>query len=369
MLLKCPNEIIQAIFIHSTNDDLSQLIRVNHLIYDIAICILYRSIPRMDVEKATDCLTSLFFNDFYASLVRSLSIEWSSISLGAAIPKRSTIKSIVKYGTLRAISQRRTLQDRITLLNTSLRRLQNLTVLSLIFNPHDNLSNTYAHRILSGCSFALSKFTTSLTCSLAVIRFLEAQTGLLSLNLSGNFSMSDLGGNRLSPKSLPKLKSLGWTLGVPCGLAAHFIRGRPVQRVNVMLNSEQALEAVNVLGLSACPIDSAIFKFGEGVEVQSLPHIAARMPDLRLLKISLTTLPPRVRFSSHPFRSTPIVASYLSFLFSGDPEQHELIVRPTSQVKASHILCQETRYGRRSSKLHDGHRQEMVPCLPNSMSC
>jgi hypothetical protein len=330
MLLSCPNEILQAIFNHSNKHDLYRLIRVNHLLFDIAICFLYRSIPRMDDQCTADCLISLCFNDFYASLVRDLSIDWSRVTLEDAIPYRIVFKSIFQYGTVRAISQRRILQDRIKLLNTCLRRLHNLTVLNLSFNDIDNRSNACAHRILRGCTFELSRFATSLACKAAVMQFLKAQPGIVALNLSGTFyhgrqiDASEYGGGVLPATALPNLRALGWTLGVPCELVAQLIEGRPVQRVNVMLSAEQAMQAIDLLLLSADPIDSAIFKFCKGVDVKFLPHIAARLPDLRSMMMSLIDLPDPVRV----FYSTPNTG--LIFDLSANHARNGRLSRPTS---------------------------------------
>lgn len=206
---------------------------------------------------------------------------------------------MMKYGTLRAIAHRHVLLNRIALINAALQQMKNLTSFTFMVSANDKHDGN-ASRILAGCSkcFSLTNLTTSLLCDTAMMTFIRQQPQLASINLTYGCRMLLIGKYALTPSALPALKAFGWTEKVPADQVLHFIVGRPVERVNLVLAAEETVKLVDSLGTVRPQITSAFFKFRTDVGSLHIAYIARHLPNLRKLRLNLVTIPLEVIFHS-----------------------------------------------------------------------
>lgn len=219
-----PIEILDHVFRHLSLHDLSIIMQTSRLFYNISAPILYDSIPSLPLARSNSCLSSLCNNEFTVSLVRSLTIDW----------RRHVIHDCVtQFGST------------ADLLNECLRRLHRLTALTLILDHAYVCGQTF-----SGCSFTLSSLTTSFHCDSDFIAFLESQPNIVTLDLTCQERPPPF---TINPSALPMLKSFSSNYVSPDFLG-EFLRGRPVEQVDLASCFVLNLSVLDILSLSTRPI-------------------------------------------------------------------------------------------------------------------
>ncbi|KAL0948391.1 hypothetical protein HGRIS_010973 [Hohenbuehelia grisea] len=288
-----PPELLQLVFGHCSSNDLAQILRLNRTFHAVAIQVLYQSIPRLDVVRSTECLTSLCFSPTNAALVKSLAIHWETIFLKDPISHRGTLQTITHFGTFNALLRRRILNDRFALLHNALKRLRNLTHLTLIVSPRDSRSDAYVPAILNKVVFQLTSFKTSFIFGRDLAAFLERQPKIEALVLAAH-SRFELE-SPCKPSICPQLRSLSWAWGDQHDQITALLRGRPVKNASVVLSSQNVEDTVKMLGVVDCPLESVELTVRDLAPTRNIiPLVLTNLPKLQQLRLSIPSLPSEV---------------------------------------------------------------------------
>ncbi|TFK60281.1 hypothetical protein BDN72DRAFT_537019 [Pluteus cervinus] len=282
-----PDELVVIIFNDLSSAEFYRLIHCDHRFYGLAIPLLYRSIRGLSVDKTTSLLASLCTHDHTPPLVQSLAIDWRKVSVKEHINPLTSFRVFVK-GKL--FGPRKMLSNRTSLLNSVLKRTINLTAFSLMVRASDN-ADMHAAKILDGCSLPLTSLTTSLSCDRALMTFLRTTPNLSTLNLTYGVDHRIFRNFALDSTHLPVLKGFGWTDSVPIDQVQHFIEGRPIDKINIVIQTRQLARMLDILALSQQSVTGAFFKFRDTPDDETFILIATRLPKLRKLKITIPLLP------------------------------------------------------------------------------
>jgi hypothetical protein len=257
-------ETLDEIFQYLSSSDLTKLLRVDRLFYNITVRILNQKIPELPIERTLACLVSLRANNVTSPLVRHLTVNWKSISLY----RRSELRS-----------------EYTELLRKCLMQLRCLNSLTLHL---DDLDSTSMGRLIlpDHCPSALTSFTTNLVCDQFLIHFVESQPSLVSLDLMEY--------PRTNPRitldylALPRLKSFDSQHADP-QFVAEFLRNRPMERVKFSVGAHLGYDVLDTLKLSRCPIKTLSIIFRD-VERSPLAYLNVSLPDLEELNICLAKM-------------------------------------------------------------------------------
>ncbi|KAF8641657.1 hypothetical protein AX16_009883 [Volvariella volvacea WC 439] len=286
MPLPLPDELIEIIIQYLSKQELSRFSRVNRRFCHIALPVLYHTISGLPDTRLIHLLFCLCTNPIGPRLVRELKIDW----------RRASLKQNMLYMFLRghfwSWTSLTKLTDRMGLLNAALRRLSNLTTLVIMVNMRDK-DEKNAARIFKKVEFSqsLTSLSTSLTCERTLMTFLRHHPRINDLNLCFGCRADVLRDFPLSSHHLPLLSAFGWSQGMPSEHVQHIIEGRPIEKINITLNSEAVPKMITLLGHMARRIIWLFLKLRTRLRRDTLSLIAARFPRLRKLKISLHYLP------------------------------------------------------------------------------
>lgn len=248
-----PIEILELTLQQLERKDIPSVLRTNGTFYDIAVRILYRSIPYLPVARSIACLKILKHNPTLATLVHDLSIDWSNYRV---------------TGNL------------LRLLRSVLQQLNHLQSLSLELSPVDN-HGTHAW-VFEDAPFSLHAFTTSSRCDDVLASVLERQPCIRDLSLRGYQTNVPF---TLTSSALPRLESLRCT-HAGAGVVAEVIRGRPVGTMSISLYADEGFEALDTLLLARSSLRRlTLMALDELSATSVLNEVAARVPQLQALHI------------------------------------------------------------------------------------
>lgn len=239
-------------------NDLAHILLVNKFCFQSSSRILYHTIDELSPSKSISLLKTLSSSsekntNIYPPLVRVLDLDWTECHLtGAAI----------------------------RLLNDALRCLHNLTALVV-----DNYYLTT--KIFKGCTFSLSKLTTTIAIDASLSEFLVTQPNIRELCLR-NFRRCETK-FILPPTALPRLNHFR-ALHAGSKFLADTVRGRPVENISLAMSMEETCDCLDALMGSSLPVKRlSIMFFDSPVPGELMPEITRRLPELEALHIVVLT--------------------------------------------------------------------------------
>lgn len=240
-------------------NDLAHILLVNKFCFQSSSRILYHTIDELSPSKSISLLKTLSSSssekntNIYPPLVRVLDLDWTECHLtGAAI----------------------------CLLNNALRCLHNLTALVV-----DNYYLTT--KIFKGCTFSLSKLTTTIAIDASLSEFLVTQPNIRELCLR-NFRRCETK-FILPPTALPRLNHFR-ALHAGSKFLADTVRGRPVENISLAMSMEETCDCLDALMGSSLPVKRlSIMFFDSPVPGELMPEITRRLPELEALHIVVLT--------------------------------------------------------------------------------
>ncbi|KIY44684.1 hypothetical protein FISHEDRAFT_50979 [Fistulina hepatica ATCC 64428] len=248
MPFKLPVEIYDEIFRYLEYNELYSTLTGSRLLKTIATRILYRDLRFVRPEQSVLCMHTLARNDALVLLVKSFGVEWRKLA-----PTHNLYQ----------------------LLHTVLRRATRLTNLFLELPPEH--SPTW---LLSGTSFKLRQFTTSLLPDNCLSQFLCDQSTIVELSLHSPEEPMF----HLDPSALPHLNHLR-TVYMDIPTLRMLVHGRPVESLTLSLIGGAALP-LNVLAHSTRSIRSlSIVSFNLGSLDGIFRAVAHRAPHVERLHI------------------------------------------------------------------------------------
>ncbi|KAG6905578.1 hypothetical protein DXG01_001866 [Tephrocybe rancida] len=282
-----PTEVLDNILQYLPKSELLLLLQNSRLFHNVAKRVLYHTIDSEELDLV-QCITVLLKLDHEPGLqplVRRLFINW------ATSPMRS--------GSQEPIPNSMLTRNVYCLLHRVLTKLNGLMALSIELLPADSLSQTW---ILDNCTFSLRYFSTSMPCDTRLARYLDTQLSLTDLTLRGLYQQGgnvlplyhefvgpDMAENtfKILPTSLPKLSSFRIVHGGP-GIISSVVKGRPVKVVSIALYAPTSSQSLEVLSLSAAPIQRlTIMSFDHRAVHNHLLIELARFPHLEALHLVL----------------------------------------------------------------------------------
>lgn len=293
MFRNLPDELVGVIFEFLKTRELCQAALIDHRCYRYAIPLLYHTIRGISGPKMMTLLISLLFHEHTPKLIRTITIEWKDRPLKEQLSTGTYLRCLMKYGT-KVISMRRVFHDRISLLNAALRRMTHVTNLGIMVDLREKVEK-YTDRILEGCAFTLTSFTTSLTCGPTLMNFLKTQRELHTLNLNTASRLSQIPQHAFKKEDLPHLKTFGWTEGVPSDFIQHIFGTFPIEKANVVLSPHHTSRMLRLLTPEQRDrIKVAFFKYQGTPKLAQLTSMTKELPKLERIKITSNTIMSRV---------------------------------------------------------------------------
>ncbi|KAF9221108.1 hypothetical protein BS17DRAFT_785922 [Gyrodon lividus] len=284
---RLPIETLELVLEHVSRNDLVPVLTTSSVIHKVAARVLYRTNLSVAAKQATLLVGTLAQNDLYPPFVRQIKLDWS--------------ENILTANFLR-------------LLNRTLKRLKHLSLLSLEFSSHDNMSNMAW--FLEGCTFSLNTFMTSMRCEPLLVRFLETQNSIVEVCLRGFNPACTL---PLPPHALPRLAHFRTVLSSPC-VTADFVRDRPIESVSMSLCPRDAGISLDAILLSSRPVKRlTVMSFDVEQPAALVNEIATRLPGLEALHavVLMTHYSLELLVEMAPSLSQFRALKYLTFMAPG----------------------------------------------------
>ena len=251
-----PIELLDAILLYSTAQDLCQVSKSSRLCHAVATPVLYREIELMSPVKIVQLNTTLSRRPDIALRVRKYHLS-EDLSNGTEV-----------------------LPSYYNLLHRALRQMDGLVSLSLLLGGPRSF-------VLTGCSFRLKSFTTACHWDIPLVRWLETQDDITSALFCGKYHHEA----RISHKSLPKLQRVSAS---PLILAA-VVPNRPVHEAELclhhpwLLNSEIISTTLRILTYSSTTVKTLQFithlTQSSETTLEALRAIPEHLPKLASLAI------------------------------------------------------------------------------------
>jgi hypothetical protein len=221
-----PIELLNAILLYSSNQDLCEVAQSNRLCHAVATRVLYRDVELTSPVRIVRLNTTVSRRPDIALHVRRFHVS-DNLSSGLEV-----------------------LPSYYNLLHKALRQMINLVSLSLLMGGPRSF-------VLTGCTFRLKSFTTACHWDKPLVRWLETQDDITSALFCGRFHHDA----RISGRSLPKLQRVSAS---PLILAA-VVPNRPVQEAELclthpwLLNSDIISTTLRILAYSSSVVRTLQF--------------------------------------------------------------------------------------------------------------
>ncbi|KAK7036740.1 hypothetical protein VNI00_011406 [Paramarasmius palmivorus] len=268
---KLPVEILDLITRYLERSDLARIAVSHKTFYSIASRVIYHDIIVTADIKSMRCMKTLIKHPNLASLVRSFTIKWPTVS--------SPTRNLHQLG------------------KDTLHALTAITSLTI------DIPNEFPPWTLQDCAFTLHSLNTSFRFDHHLIRFLESQPRITDLTLRGfnsdpsqfSFSATTFNLNpreypaspTLSPSALPCLSRVSAIHAGP-DIMGTLIKGRPIQSVVMPLYADCSSASLDAIASSSAPLERLnIMSFDPNAPNYLLTEIAKRFKNLEALAVVL----------------------------------------------------------------------------------
>lgn len=257
-----PTEILDLILEQTTRPTLCDVLRASRFLHTLALRTLYEA-PR---DGPCDSWPAISTRQQIV-LLRTLARNQAHHGL----PKPNTHVRFLRLDFAdHAVSP-----NLVRLIHRALRTTPGLRELDIQFSAFDNY-----HKFswcLTGCTFKLHKFKTSINYDQKLVDFLATQPFIKELSLNGllNDPMP-----LLPPNALPRLHTLR-NAHVDPNAIAQFIAGRPVEAASLTLPSDNWQKTLDALTSGSAPLQRVTLLCLDSVCADTLvAELAGRLPNL-----------------------------------------------------------------------------------------